>query len=137
MSEFATGLSPDAREPAGVARRGSYCQPVTSGIVFTGNYFARSTFLADVTPPSGYEGTEPRYTGNTLIGVRCIQRQGAGQQCMDPDTFHYDLALNTRIAIALHGYETYERKRWTGPEFAEGAKPAQITPDTVGPIITH
>jgi hypothetical protein len=111
---------------------GAIARPVTSGFVFSGNHFARSTFMADVTPPSGYEGV-PVFVGNVLLQVHCIQRKDASNACAEPSV-EYDLALNSRIRFARRGFDTYQRKRWTGPEFAKGAKPARITLDDGGTL---
>ena len=100
------------------ADAGAITKPITAGISFIDNYFARSAFLADKGPPSppGYRGP-PVYTGNTLIDVGDIQRLPTAT------ALPYNTALNT-VASAPHGYDSYERKRWTGPERARGAIPA-------------
>jgi hypothetical protein len=106
--------------------RGAITKPITAGIAFINNYFVRSDCLADIGPPNppGYRGSGPIYTGNTLVEVDAIQRQvdPTTPLLYDPAPLPYKTALN-RVAIAPHGYETYERKRWTGPEFAMGAVP--------------
>jgi len=101
--------------------KGAITKPITSGIKFIGNYFARSDFIADQTPP-GYQGTLPRYTGNTRVEVGDIQRH----ESKNPPV-PYDEAMNA-TATAPFGYDTYERKRWTGPELAMGAIPAARAP---------
>jgi hypothetical protein len=102
--------------------KGAITKPITSEIKFIGNYFSRSDFIADKTPPGGYRGTGPDYTGNTRIEVGHIQRD-------EPQTppVPYDETVNA-IATAPFGYDTYERKRWTGPELAMGAIPAAHAP---------
>lgn len=101
--------------------KGAITKPITSGIKFIGNYFARSDYIADQTPP-GYQGTLPRYTGNTRVDVGDVQRH----ESQNPPV-PYDEAMND-IATAPFGYDTYERKRWTGPELAMGAIPATYAP---------
>jgi hypothetical protein len=103
--------------------RGAITKPITAGISFVHNYFARSDYLADIGPPN-YRGSGPTYTGNTLVEVDAIQRQEDPTAPLpyDPAPLPYDPALN-RVATAPHSYETYQRKRWTGPEFAMGAVP--------------
>jgi hypothetical protein len=102
------------------ADAGAITQPVTGEIAFIDNHFARSDCVAGSTPPN-YEGEDPIYEGNVLVDVTCLQRL-----TMPPNpTLPYDPALNA-VGTAPHGYDTYERKRWTGPELATGAIPTEI-----------
>jgi hypothetical protein len=101
---------------------GAITRPITAGIKFIDNYFARSDYLADQTPPA-YRIPGPYYKGNTLVEVDHIQRP----ESQNPPV-PFLPALNT-LATAPHGYEKYERKRWTGPELATGAIPATHAPD--------
>ena len=98
---------------------GAITKPITSDIKFIRNYFARSDFLADAGPidPPGYRGIGPCYEGNILVEIDQIQRPGTGT-----DTLPDILGGNT-VATAPDGFESYQRKRWTGPEFAKGAIP--------------
>ena len=104
--------------------KGAITRPITAGIVFDGNWFARSDFLADSTPPS-YFG-DPMYKNNTRVAVSEIQRPHLNSDGVPEDNavaVPYDEPPNRR-AIARLGYDTYERKRWTGPERVSGAIPA-------------
>jgi hypothetical protein len=94
---------------------GAITRPVTGGISFTGNHFSRSDYLVDNTPPGGYQGGMPTYTDNILVEVGAIQRDNV------PPSLVINPADNNTVATAPHDYDTYERKRWTGPEFAIGA----------------
>ena len=102
------------------ADRGAITKPMTSCLRFLGNHFARSSFLVDV-GPSQYGSPPPEFTGNVRVYVGEIQRKAepgepAGAQ------LPFDEALNPPVT-ARFGTENYERKRWTGPEFAQGAVP--------------
>lgn len=94
---------------------GAITKPITAGITFVHNYFARSDYLADVSD-SDYRIPHPRYEKNVLVEVDSIQ-DGATAFALE-----YDSTLN-KVDTAPNGYETYERKRWTGREFAKGAIP--------------
>jgi hypothetical protein len=96
---------------------GAITRPVTAGISFVGNHFSRSDYLADNTPPGGYRGDGPVYTDNILVEVGAIQRDDA------PPSLVINPAYNNTVATAPHDYDTYERRRWTGREFAIGALP--------------
>jgi hypothetical protein len=82
------------------------------------NYIARCDFLCDVSPSAYYA---PKFTGNVLSGVGDIQRP----QIETPQTAHlpYDSLFNIELPTPVE-YESYERRRWTGPELAVGAMPA-------------
>jgi hypothetical protein len=95
---------------------GAITRPITAGISFVDNYFARSAYLADQTPPN-YRGAGPEYTANVLVEVDAIQRP-TGQPSLMLKPSHGNI-----VATAPHGFETYERKRWTGPEDTVGAVP--------------
>jgi hypothetical protein len=97
---------------------GAVTKPITSDISFLDNHVARSDCLADRTPPD-YRGSGPVYEGNTLVEVKCLQRLTVPPHPSLP----YDPAMNT-VADAPNGYDSYQRKRWTGPELAFGAVPA-------------
>lgn len=97
--------------------RGAITKPITSDITFEGNHFARSDYLADSTSPSGYALAGPRFIGNVRVDVPCLQR-GPNQ------TLPYDETVDNTVATAPLGYENYERRRWTGPEWHTGAIPA-------------
>lgn len=99
---------------------GAVTKPITSAISFIANYFARSDYLADATPPA-YRGGGPIYTGNILVDVGSVQRpEGHPSLVLQPGD-------DNRIATAPHGYDTYERRRWTGPEVAIGAIPVVVS----------
>lgn len=101
--------------------KGAITKPITSDIKFIWNYFSRSDFIADQTPP-GYRGTGPVYLFNTGVEVGDIQRHES-----QIPRVPYKRGINPIVA-APYGYDTYERKRWTGPEFAMGAIPAAHAP---------
>jgi hypothetical protein len=94
---------------------GAITKPITSGITFVGNHFARSEYLAD-SSPSGYAFAGPTFTGNVRVDVANLQR--------GPLTLPYDETVDNTLATAPLGYEHYERRRWTGPEWHPGAIPA-------------
>jgi hypothetical protein len=96
---------------------GFILKPITAGLSFTENHFARSDFLADKTP-TNYR-VAPTFMSNTLIDIGEIQRP------RDPggSRFPYKPGLNVSGA-APHGYELYQRQRWTGPTWQRGARPA-------------
>jgi hypothetical protein len=94
---------------------GAITHPITAGITFVGNHFARSDFLADKTPPA-YRVPGPKFSDNLRVEVGALQPFDS-----DPP-LPYEEAFNS-VATAPNGYETYERKRWTGREFAMGAIP--------------
>jgi hypothetical protein len=98
------------------ADRGAITRPITSGISFLDNYFARSAFVADQTPPA-YRDGGPSYRGNILSRVTDVQRL----ESRDP-AVPLDPAVNPTVS-APHGYERYQRQRWTGPRIATGAIP--------------
>jgi hypothetical protein len=105
---------------------GAVTRPITSGMTFIGNYFARCAHLADPNP-SAYRGSDPIYTDNVLIEVTAIQRPGEGARLVL-------LPENRNVVMtAPYGYEDYERKRWTRRELVPGAKPAPAPPATVQP----
>jgi hypothetical protein len=109
--------------------RGAITRPITAGMLFERNWFARSDFLADSTPPS-YKGN-PVYRNNLRV-VTQLQRPGLdanGNPGSNAVQVPYFEPPNTR-AIAMRGFDTYERKRWTGSEFVDGAIPAE-------PAATH
>lgn len=107
---------------------GAITKPITSDIRFIRNYFARSDFLADIGPvdPPGYRGVGPKkgpkYIRNILVEVDEIQRQKDPPGPPPTATLPFDPTLND-FATAPDGFESYQRKRWTGPEFAKGAIP--------------
>jgi hypothetical protein len=95
-----------------VPDKGAITRPVTADILFDGNHFARSNFLADQVPPSG-----ATYTNNVLCEIDAIQRDKATTTLLQP------AGNNIIIDSSEHGYDTYERRRWTGPEFTIAARP--------------
>ena len=100
--------------------KGAVTKPITSCLCFLGNHFARSSFLVDV-GPAQYGSPPPKFTGNVRAYVGKIQRKaepGAPAGVELP----FDEVLNPAVT-ARFGFENYERKRWTGPEFAQGAVP--------------
>ena len=98
---------------------GAITKPITSGISFICNYFSRSDFIAaETTQENVYRGEGPHYEGNTRVEVGGIQRSPF------LDRVPYTEPTNA-VAAALYGYDTYERKRWTGPELATGAVAAE------------
>jgi hypothetical protein len=112
ISSTISATSPVTRERSpGRSRRASRFSEITS------NYFARSDYLADQTPPA-YRGP-PRYEDNTLAEVSAVQRPESQEPPLP-----YEEGLNHTVT-APQGYDTYERKRWTGTEFALGAIPLQ------------
>jgi hypothetical protein len=99
---------------------GAVTKPITGSFSFVDNHIARCDYLADV-GPSEYHDPDPDYTGNTLVEVGAVQRPS---DPASPQTAElpFDPGENMS-ATAPHGYDTYQRKRWTGPEFAVGAVP--------------
>jgi Right handed beta helix region len=98
-----------------VGDRGAIARPVTAGILFDGNYFARSNFLVDWTPQSGY--LPPTFTNNVLCEMDAVQRGEAASPLIPT------AGSNIVIDSTDSGYDTYERRRWTGPEFTIAARP--------------
>jgi Right handed beta helix region len=126
-----TGIGTDVNKPRKILARnnqfydihdyaaddhGAITSPVTAGTSFIGNYFARSDYLVDDTPLSGYRGDGPIYTDNVLVEIRGAQRRERPSLLLDP-------CDGNTVATAPNGYDTYERRRWTGPEVAMGAVP--------------
>ena len=103
----------DIRDHAG--DHGAVTRPITAGLTFDGNHFARSDYLADQTPPA-YRGA-PLFTDNVLVEVGAVQRPESQKPPLQLDASH-----NPSVT-APRGFDTYERKRWTGPELATGAIP--------------
>jgi hypothetical protein len=96
---------------------GAVTRPITSGVAFIGNYFARCEHLADANP-SAYRGSGPIYTDNVLIEVTAIQRpEAAPRLVLQPENRNV-------VMTAPYGFEEFERKRWTIRELVPGAKPA-------------
>jgi hypothetical protein len=98
---------------------GAITRPITTGLVFEENWFARSDYLADWTP-AAYE-RDIVYRNNTRVEVPHIPRPGSDPN--HPVPYHEP---PNRRASAPFGYDTYERKRWTGPEHVTGAIPAAL-----------
>ena len=97
-----------------VSDKGAIARTATSGIQFDGNHFARSNFLADAAPP-GYQ--PPVFANNVLSEIDAIQRDEAASPLIPAG------GSNIIIESARYGYDTYERRRWTGPEFTIAARP--------------
>jgi hypothetical protein len=110
---------------------GAITKPITTGIRFERNWFARSDFLADATPPR-YKG-QPVFEHNTRVEVpEPFQRlyiNRDGDEVESVDKVPYPEPTNRHL-VARMGYDTYERKRWTCRERVIGAIPA-------GPPVTH
>jgi hypothetical protein len=100
-----------------VPDKGAVTSPVTADIHFDGNHFARSNFLADQVPQSGYRTPPPTYKNNVLCEIDAIQRDEATSTLLQP------AGNNIIIDSSRYGYDTYERRRWTGPEFTIAARP--------------
>ena len=105
------------------ADRGAITKPIAAGIEFFHNWFARSDWLADVGPPA-YRDPRPVYRFNILVEVGGIQRPEDESDPLPytPAKLPFDRKLNF-LRSAPNGFETYERRRWTGPEHAYGAIP--------------
>ena len=107
------------------ADEGAVTKPITGGFEFLDNHVARSSFLADV-GPLAYGQPDPKYLGNVLADVDGVQRQpDPAPPSPGPAALPFDPALNPSVP-PIFGYETYERRRWTGREFALGAIPRPI-----------
>lgn len=81
--------------------------------------FVRSGYVAykhGWTPAAG-----PTFTGCVRIGTETFHPDSVNY----PDDDPYDAALNSNPGTPAR-YDTYERKRWTGREFAVGAVPAVV-----------
>jgi hypothetical protein len=103
---------------------GAITRPITAGVRFEGNWFARSDYIADATPPA-YKGL-PVYADNIRIGATQVQRphldDDGNPEPNDP-AVPYSEPPNRHV-FPRWGYDTYERRRWTGPELVRGAIPA-------------
>lgn len=91
---------------------GACVRPISNTLV-EGNTFARSDYVLYIHQAMIAGG--PSFRDNTQIATPNVAH---------PDTFAnpYDDTLN-RIAWTPARYESYERKRWTGPETAIAANP--------------
>lgn len=91
-----------------VTDTGAAIRPLT-GVAFTNCKVANCDYLFESSPPTYYA---PTFTGFSLYGVGAIQRP----EDQTPPV-PYDASLNTTVT-GSRTLDIYERRRWTGPEWA-------------------
>lgn len=80
------------------------------------NTIARCDYVIQKAPVVGYRAGGPTFSGNTRIATKGTQEPGSAH----PNP--YDDADNI-VGKTPPSYFAYQRKRWTGPEWVEGALP--------------